>query len=122
MDNFDQMAAIEAQAGRLTNPSSDEIRMVRIELKLNWIIEKLKIQNNRDCEVQPEVYLLGATVDNFSVEMKEKLIKKYNEGRTGWDDKNWPIEEIKELLIDHVKKGDFVDVANFAMFAWNKTE
>ena len=64
---------------------------------------------------------LDACADDFNDEMKRKLKKKFMEGKSGWDSENWDIEDIKRQLIEHVEKGDFVDVANFAMFAWNKS-
>jgi hypothetical protein len=63
---------------------------------------------------------LEACVDDFAEKMKAKLIQKNLEGKAGWDDPDWSIEDLKRQLIDHVEKGDFVDVANFALFGWNK--
>lgn len=63
---------------------------------------------------------LTALVDDFADEMKKKLIKKFMEGYHGWDDPNWSRKEIVDRLYKHIDKGDMVDVANFAMFAWNK--
>ena len=64
---------------------------------------------------------LEATVDDFAYAMKKKLISKaMRDGKAGWDDPNWPREDILRQLIEHVEKGDMVDVANFAMFVWNQ--
>ena len=63
---------------------------------------------------------LDACVDDFAWAMKQKLKKKFIEGKDGWDDPNWPIENVLDQLRAHIDKGDMVDVANFAMFAWNK--
>ena len=52
-------------------------------------------------------------VDRFAHAMKAKLAKKRGEGRGGWE--NCPAETISKMLIDHVAKGDPVDVANFCM-------
>lgn len=65
---------------------------------------------------------LDACVNEFADDMKRKLYKKASEGYTGWDDHEWPMESVIQLLCDHVEKGDMVDVANFAMFAWNKAD
>lgn len=63
---------------------------------------------------------LDACVDDFADAMKRKLCQKGMQGAYGWDDPEWTREEIMQRLRDHIKKGDMVDVANFAMFAWNK--
>ena len=65
---------------------------------------------------------LDECADAFNKAMKEKLRKKFLEGKDGWDSEDWEIEDIKLQLINHIEKGDFVDVANFAMFAWNKMD
>jgi hypothetical protein len=70
-------------------------------------------------ESNDEEKLIGA-VDVFADRMKTKLLNKHKEGKIGWDDPDWPIGDIKKQLIEHIEKGDFIDVANFAMFAWNK--
>lgn len=68
------------------------------------------------------MHALNTCVDAFAAEMKRKLVKKFLEGRTGWDDPNWTNEQIMQALKEHVDKpnGDMVDVANFAMFRWNR--
>jgi len=59
-------------------------------------------------------------VDAFSEEMKAKLKKKFMEGYKGWDDPGWTKKQIIHALRNHIEKGDMSDVANFAMFAWNR--
>ena len=71
--------------------------------------------NNLDMH---ELLDLIEAVDNFSYDMIEKLRQKAEEGKRGWNDPNWDIEDIKQQLIEHAEKEDFIDVANFAMFAW----
>ena len=60
-------------------------------------------------------------VDRFTVAMRRKLTQKRKEGRGGW---NIPdacgIEDLREMLEDHLQKGDLVDIANFAMMIWNR--
>ena len=65
---------------------------------------------------------LGYCLDEFSVRMEARLERKVAEGRRGWDDPDWDIEDIKRQLIIQVEKGNMIDAANFAMFAWNKQE
>jgi hypothetical protein len=58
----------------------------------------------------------GLCVDRFAMEMKVKLAKARAKGRRGWDDpKACTIDELSEMLREHVSKRDPLDVANFAM-------
>jgi hypothetical protein len=45
--------------------------------------------------------------------MKLKLSRKSKEGKQGW--KEASAEHLSRLLCEHIRKGDPVDVANFAM-------
>jgi hypothetical protein len=45
--------------------------------------------------------------------MKLKLSRKSKEGKLGW--KEASAEHLSRLLCEHIRKGDPVDVANFAM-------
>jgi hypothetical protein len=63
---------------------------------------------------------LDELVNKFADEMKRKLLAKYNEGRSGWDDERWTPGEIRSALLEHAVKGDPVDVANFCAFLWNR--
>jgi hypothetical protein len=61
----------------------------------------------------------AAYVDWFAGALKLKLAKKQNEGRRGWNDPNQvTIDQLKEMLVDHVEKGDMLDVGNLAMMIW----
>lgn len=71
--------------------------------------------------VGAELKALDTLVDLFSLEMKRKLRRKMGEGKSGWDDPDWQEKDIIAQLIIHVDKGDMVDVANFAMFKWNRS-
>ena len=47
--------------------------------------------------------------------MDLKLEKKRKEGRGGWfEESECSIEKLKSLLIEHVEKGDMIDVMNIA--------
>jgi hypothetical protein len=63
---------------------------------------------------------LDALVAAFASDIVRKLTRKALEGKSGWDDPDWTTEQIEQALRDHVDKGDPVDVANFAMFLWNR--
>jgi hypothetical protein len=52
-------------------------------------------------------------VDQFAAAMKLKLSRKSKEGKQGW--KEASAEHLSRLLCEHIRKGDPVDVANFAM-------
>ena len=62
-----------------------------------------------------------AGVDRFARAMRAKLAEKAAEGKYGWDDPDvCDIDELKGMLIEHVEKGDPVDIANFCMMIWNR--
>ena len=58
-------------------------------------------------------------IDHFAAVMKLKMATSRAKGRSGWDDsKQCSIESLQDMLLEHVKKGDPVDVANFCMMLW----
>lgn len=61
---------------------------------------------------------IDSLVDAFAQEMKNKLHKAEEKGRFGWDTDS--SEVLMRLLVEHIEKGDMVDVANFAAFLWNR--
>lgn len=55
-------------------------------------------------------------VNRFSEAMKIKLAKSRDKGRGGWENPALcKVIDLASMLIDHLPKGDPVDVANFAM-------
>lgn len=62
---------------------------------------------------QPDPHPDDAAVDRFAASMKDKLNKKRQEGRGGWQ--SMTAEQLSALLHEHVHKGDPLDVANLAM-------
>lgn len=68
-----------------------------------------------------ELEVLQMLHEDFAGHIWAKIKKKHNEGVTGWDNENWTIEQIKEMLRKHIDKGDPIDIAIIAMFWWNKT-
>ena len=55
-------------------------------------------------------------IDTFAQAMKNKMALKREQGENGWNSKELCTDEfLAQLLVDHVVKGDPVDVANFAM-------
>lgn len=70
-------------------------------------------------QLDPEERALSRMVDAYAAAMKEKLLrKKRRDGYSGWDRKQ-NMEGIAGALIEHLPKGDYVDVGNLAAFLWN---
>lgn len=66
--------------------------------------------------VQPAPHADDLAVDRFAADMKAKLAAKRAAGRGGWDDpKQCHVATLARYLVEHVAKGDPVDVGNFAM-------
>jgi hypothetical protein len=62
------------------------------------------------------VHLDDIAVDRFAAAMKRKLAKKRAEGYGGWQDPSeCTTAFLSDLLVNHVGKGDPIDVGNFAM-------
>lgn len=61
-------------------------------------------------------------VDSFANAMKIKLRKKrVEDGRDGWQDAGvLSTGSLAYMLLEHVVKGDPVDIANFAMMLWHR--
>ncbi len=60
----------------------------------------------------------------FADVMRDKMFDKAAEEYFGWDDKSYT-KEIEQKLLEQVEKGNYVNVANFAMmlhFLKTKTE
>ena len=72
------------------------------------------------CNITAEIEALEACVKHFESSMRNKLNFEYVQGKSGWDDPDWTIEQIKERIREQLDKGNFINIANFAMFAWNK--
>lgn len=62
-------------------------------------------------------------VDQFSSAMKAKMDKKRLQGRGGWHDRAiCSQKQLSNMLLNHVDKGDPVDVGNFAMMLFMRQE
>lgn len=68
-----------------------------------------------DINTDGDISFDGYGVLFFAEEMRHKLDIKRRHGRGGWFTPECKIEDLKRMLIDHIDKGDFVDVANFCM-------
>lgn len=70
----------------------------------------------RSAPAAPAQHADDLAVDRFSDAMKAKLAEKRAAGRGGWDDpKQCHVTTLARHLVEHVAKGDPVDVGNFAM-------
>ncbi len=54
-------------------------------------------------------------VDAFAAEMKFKLARKRRQGYTGWNTYACTDAQLAHMLLEHVPKGDPIDIANFCM-------
>lgn len=62
-------------------------------------------------------------IDRFAFAMKQKMARQREKGYRGWDDKtDCPPGRLQRLLVEHLAKGDPVDVGNFAMMIFNRGE
>jgi hypothetical protein len=64
-----------------------------------------------------------SAVDKFAASMKAKMAKQRAKGYGGWSDKGQcPTERLQQMLVEHLAKGDPVDIGNFAMMLWSRGE
>ncbi len=77
----------------------------------------------RAAKVAPGQHADDIAVDWFADALKEKLAEQRAKGYDRWEDTiRCPTERLQAMLVDHVGKGDPVDVGNFAMMLWNRGE
>lgn len=104
MSELDKIKSIQKQIDH-GMPFQDNLRNRLTEL-LAALISLTQAQHSDDI-----------AVDRFAEAMKAKLDKKRDQGRGGWETAK--PEYLSQLLLDHVAKGDPVDVANFCMMLHN---
>lgn len=93
--------------------------------KFNATSEKYRLETRLDPSAGEEagVHPDDLAVDRFAVAMKAKLAKKRAEGRGGWDDREQCTGAfLSQLLVEHVEKGDPLDVGNLAMMLHQRGE
>lgn len=74
-------------------------------------------------EQEPVAHPDDAAIDRFAAAMKAKMAKQRSKGYGGWEDKaDCPASRLQQMLVDHIAKGDPVDVANFTMMLWSRGE
>lgn len=71
----------------------------------------------------PNAYADSVGLIAFSHAMAAKLRAKSRQGRGGWHRPDeCSIDDLRRMLVEHVEKGDPIDIANFAMMIWNRRE
>lgn len=83
-------------------------------------VDRLRAWAEQDRAALSEHYD-DVAVDAFAAAMKAKLARKRDQGYGGWDDpEQCHTSYLASLLIDHLRKGDPVDIANFAMMLFHR--
>lgn len=60
-------------------------------------------------------------IRKFAVALIQKMRKKRYEGKSGWDDRRvCSTPMLQKALLDHLEKGDPVDVALYCMMLWHR--
>lgn len=65
-------------------------------------------------ERAPDAIADDLLVSAVNVAMDAKLQAKRDEGRGGWHGASCSNEKLKRMLIEHIEKGDMIDVINIA--------
>ncbi len=72
-------------------------------------------------EISPPHHPDDIAVNAFAEAMRAKLkLSREIKGRGGWQ--NTDSVKLREMMIEHISKGDMVDVANFAMMIWHNNQ
>jgi hypothetical protein len=77
----------------------------------------MKVKSGKDEEAS-----LAKLNEKFTYAMWQRLLEKRAGGWHGWDNKKYMRDYdggLKERIIQNCLNGEWVDVANLAMFAWN---
>lgn len=92
---------------------------------LNAILEtnpaRAAVSASQAAPVGGDLHPDAVAVTCFADAMKDKMAKSRAKGRSGWDDpEQCSIESLQSMLLDHLSKGDPIDVANFCMMLWSR--
>nr|WP_313709065.1 hypothetical protein [Brucella intermedia] len=120
VDHYD----FTCEAGSLANCADYHEAVRCFEFIAQWISDLSALEPSAARELAlEEAHADDVAVDRFAVAMKEKLAKKRAEGRGGWENKDeCSAEYLSYLLIQHIWKGDPVDIANLAMMLQQRGE
>lgn len=76
-----------------------------------------------EAAAQADEHLDDYAVNAFAAAMRVKMAASRAKGRGGWDDDaQCSAADLQRMLLEHLAKGDPVDVGNFAMMLWNRNE
>jgi hypothetical protein len=88
-----------------------------------WINENWSAGSGGTNTMTSQIHPDDIAVDKFAAAMKDKMAKQRAKGYGGWQDKDdCPAERLQKFLVDHIPKGDPVDVGNFAMMLFSRGE
>lgn len=65
-----------------------------------------------------EVDAIGLLILKVASDMRARMLKKFNDGFTGWDDEP-RLESFKDLAVKKVKQGDWIDALNYIAMIMN---
>ncbi|MBB3411273.1 hypothetical protein FHT87_005226 [Rhizobium sp. BK316] len=117
-------AVIEAYRAKGDMPILDTFKNIALSSAMRLVRDyEDEVRLSLATRPAPAEHVLGGdqhpddiAVDQFAAAMKAKLAKKREEGRGGWDDpKQCSLSHLGKLLVEHIEKGDPVDICNFAM-------
>jgi hypothetical protein len=96
---------------------------VRGRTERAMLIQLVDLMASAPAAAQQAAHADDLAVDRFAVAMKDKMARSRAKGRGGWDDPaQCSAQELQTMLLDHLAKGDPVDVGNFCMMLWNRGE
>jgi hypothetical protein len=82
----------------------------------NAIATVIKVLTSFKSTSKSEQHSDDIAVDRFAAAMKTKLAEKRGDGRSGWDNPEaCSVDDLNYMLIQHLFKGDPIDIGNFAM-------
>ncbi len=83
--------------------------------------ERLNLQPSAPAGALTEEHPDNIAVNEFASAMRGKLGHKRRQGCGGWDDPaQCSLDYLRQLFYEHFRKGDMVDIANFAMMIWHR--
>ena len=93
----------------------------KIERDMNAAEEQKEQQKREHISIREQA-IDRAAVHDFSTAMEIKMNKSREKGKGGWHDPyQCTVSSLAKLMREHLDKGDYVDVGNFAMMLWHRT-
>lgn len=108
-------------ASREVERMGADTRLTNAVISLNQA--RQHVANFINGKIEPKPHSDDIHVDRFAQAMKDKLAEARAKGREGWGDSDRCSQDsLSGMLVQHVMKGDPVDVANFCMFLHQRGE